>query len=276
MRSARSLRLGEVLPAERISYDDCADDDIVCDLCGNRVFKCVRGEGQDAIHYLSHYHAQSEEARLCEERHASLGGTGTLSGTVSRGQGLSARLDAIGRVLAIGDPGLGELANHAMAACETADGSTLFPMPTAASILRNASCNAFRLLASYKGRGGDLPVAIADVPALLRSIRNAADTLPADDKHGDWARWTQELTSLLVLAESAPALNMVWAHAVAMLAHRQEDALHDVATTLLSIIVPTQADTPDCDPERLRSLVTIQMIRVVEGLDPAMPVPRTA
>lgn len=277
MKSARSLRLGRVVPAEEITYDDCIADDVVCDFCGNRVFKAVRAEGESPVHYLSHYHAQSEEARLCEERQAAHEGGGTVKSTLSRGQSLPLRVAALSRVLAAIDPEAAIAADEIRTAyrgdCAL---SEMVPLATPAALLKSAATQAFRLVASYRGHRSDLPSGpfATDVPSLLRELRLVMRTMPSPPASERWSSWTSELLSLLVLAESAPALDNVYAHALGRLIRQDGDGPADVVIVLRSMLGKQHADSGrSADANRIRSVIVREMWRVVEALDPTLPVP---
>lgn len=277
MKWGRSLRLGRVIIADEITYDDCIADDIVCDFCGNRVFKAVRAEGGNPIHYLSHYQAQSEEARLCEERQAAREGGNTVRAALSRGQSLPLRVAALSRILSAIDPEAAVAADEIRAACSGSDAlSDLVPMATPAALLKSASTQAFRLVASYRGHRSDLPSGpfATDVPSLLRELRLAMRTMPSLPASERWSGWTSDLLSLLVLAESAPALDHVYAHAMGRLMKQKGDAPVDVAIALRSVLAGQPGEgRPPVDANRIRSVIVREMWRVVEGLDPALPVP---
>lgn len=103
MLAAYSMNAGRVLPAEEIDYEDCRADRVTCEFCGHRVFKVVRIGPQGKIHYLSHYRAQTEQARDCEARAAlrmkDHGYSGKDNESESRGQALQHRVAALRRVL---------------------------------------------------------------------------------------------------------------------------------------------------------------------------------
>lgn len=100
MRTAYSIDAGRVLEARELDYSDCRDDRVVCEYCRNRVFKGIRRSGGKPVHYLSHYRAQSEQARTCEARAASREKEiESDSEAETRGQSLRLRVASLRRVL---------------------------------------------------------------------------------------------------------------------------------------------------------------------------------
>lgn len=73
MKVGYSLTQSEVVAAVELDYGDCAAFQVVCPCCRQPVFKKVRAQpAGDALHFLSHYRADSDEARECELRVAAL------------------------------------------------------------------------------------------------------------------------------------------------------------------------------------------------------------
>ncbi len=69
MRIGHSLATSETISAEHVEYGDCAKYQVVCPVCREAVFKALRQVAdRPPVHYLSHYHADSDEARHCELR----------------------------------------------------------------------------------------------------------------------------------------------------------------------------------------------------------------
>ena len=73
MRYAYSMLLREFVEAEEVEIGDCSRFQIACPCCREAVFKKMRArpEGGDT-HFLSHYRADSPEAKECELRVESL------------------------------------------------------------------------------------------------------------------------------------------------------------------------------------------------------------
>lgn len=73
MRIGYSLTQSEVVAAVELDYGDCARFQVTCPCCREAVFKKVRTrEDGTALHFLSHYRAESAEAKECELRVAAL------------------------------------------------------------------------------------------------------------------------------------------------------------------------------------------------------------
>lgn len=73
MRIGYSLVSSEIVPADHAEYGDCAKFQITCPHCREALFKGKRDRPNlSTTHYFSHYKADSEEARRCEMRVASL------------------------------------------------------------------------------------------------------------------------------------------------------------------------------------------------------------
>ncbi len=68
MKTGYSILLGEYIAAAGLEYRDCEFFQIVCPACKEPVFKCVREEAQNPIHYLSHYQEKSSFDDRCELR----------------------------------------------------------------------------------------------------------------------------------------------------------------------------------------------------------------
>ena len=73
MKVGYSNSLSEIIAASELEYGDCARFQVTCPCCREAVFKGVR-QGHDGTetHYLSHYRAESADARECEMRVAAM------------------------------------------------------------------------------------------------------------------------------------------------------------------------------------------------------------
>ena len=73
MKIGYSLILSEVIAAHELEYGDCAKFQVTCPVCRSAVFKSIRAKDADnENHFLSHYRADSEDAKQCELRVASI------------------------------------------------------------------------------------------------------------------------------------------------------------------------------------------------------------
>lgn len=71
MRLGYALTTSETILAEHAEYGDCAKFQITCPCCREAIFKGKREKPKE-VHYFSHYHGDSEEARRCEMRVAAM------------------------------------------------------------------------------------------------------------------------------------------------------------------------------------------------------------
>lgn len=223
MRTAYSIDAGRVLEAHELDYADCRNDRVTCEFCGNRVFKGIRrGEG-GPIHYLSHYRAQSEQARLCEAR-AEMRECGreTDEDAETRGQALHLRLGALRRVLNAQFPARVARAERFRAAAYRKEvrGGLLVP-PTGLRIMRTITTTGFQMVAERDGHkaerrlptsGGKIDFLMTEVDRLrrdppLRPVRAGASQ----------RRLAHDMRALLLINESAKALEALHDHAWASL-----------------------------------------------------------
>jgi len=270
MRRAYSFPKRRTLSAELISYDDCIDDRIVCEVCGNRVYKCVLGDGEEAVHYMSHYKAESLIAAQCEERVAARisGARGDDIGT-PRGQILRHRVEALGRILDAEDPTRAIFAKDIERTCSPeGDGPSLM------GILKRRSTEAFRRLAVIEGALTDMPLpfdrlSTHELPSLTSRLEN---TLPRPSR--EQAVWATDLTGLLIMTQSIRALDKLFAHAAASLAHAT-GPVSDAAPVVAAIILGASSGLrlPDHIGQEVAAMV-VEMRRLLAVIDHSAPVPR--
>ncbi len=113
MKRAYSLNRGVVIAAEDITYRDCCDDRITCEICGLRVFKVERDAENRVIHYMSHYrkneHTKKCAARVAENIKSEKSAASSKS--QNHGQTIADRVEALGRTLMQQFPEVGRYSN---------------------------------------------------------------------------------------------------------------------------------------------------------------------
>lgn len=264
MKRAYSLNDRRTLTAERISYDDCIGDRIVCEICGNRVYKCVLGDGPEAVHYLSHYKAQSAIAAACSERvDARISGIDDRGSGTSRGQELRIRVRALGRILDGEDATRALIADDLRKAC----------LPSArdheeARIARTRRQQQFRRMAATDGIALDTPLGFdrASAHVLPQEVSRLEAVIRPKDPRPDPRN--EDMTALIVLTESIPALNDLHDHSMASFAH---------GGSPYSTLLPSEASTARMNPNAasayLDAGVVAEMRRLIRTIDYEAPVP---
>ena len=112
MKRAYSLKHGRIINAADVAYEDCRDDRITCEICGERVFKVQANIRASERHYLSHYrkkpHVRECEARVAARIASELKASVHCS---SHGQDLASRVTALGRIFGTQFPSVAKLSN---------------------------------------------------------------------------------------------------------------------------------------------------------------------
>jgi hypothetical protein len=223
VRTGYHIDEGRVLPAERISYDHCRSDRVNCPFCGNRVFKGVRGQGPSAVHYLSHYRAQSEQARTCEARSAFREREeGSDEDAVTRGQSLRTRVSALRRLLDKQFPRRAGTAGHFQATTLVRKRRDLLVNPVSAlHFMRATTTVSYQILAAIDGIHVDLKVPTEGVKVedlRTRTAEARRDPPIGTPRHSrNQTVLAADMRRLLVLHESRRALEALHDHAWASL-----------------------------------------------------------
>jgi len=225
MRTAYSIDAGRVLEARELDYSDCRDDRVICEYCRNRVFKGIRRTGGKPVHYLSHYRAQSEQARTCEARAASREReVETDSEAETRGQSLRLRVAALRRVLHAQFPNRVARSEvfRISARSPTMKRGKLLP-PTLLTVMRHVMVQGFEVISANAGFQLERFVNQSGYrPDLLKSLYAGIRTDPPiaiASPDARQKRIADDMRTLLLTNESKKAL----------------DALHDNAWASLLI-----------------------------------------
>jgi hypothetical protein len=78
MKYGKSIRLGELISAKEVDYEDVRRFRIVCSVLNEAIFKVVRQTGDSGVvqdpatHYFSHYEASWSYVTDCELRVGSI------------------------------------------------------------------------------------------------------------------------------------------------------------------------------------------------------------
>lgn len=244
MKRAYSIKLGCLVDARDCDYDDCLEYEIVCEVCRHRVFKGVRHSETGDVHYLSHYAAQSAEAKECELRvAAAIASEGSEGGEygLGHGQSLSKRLVALKWVL------------HDSLAWNMQVEIALKLMngvPTTVEYrkLRSVLIKLFIDLA----RDPDECMSIfEDISLRLQTIRAQGDEM--NDATRDWMttlgrrtqiRWAMDMLRTIVLKESLPQLlilaDFAWAFAIELtMESRDRDDDQRTSDSIITMLLAT-------------------------------------
>jgi hypothetical protein len=219
MRSAYSIDAGRVLPADELDYSDCRSDRVTCEYCGNRVFKGIRSGPGGAIHYLSHYRAQSEQARRCEARAAMREREQSDDDDAeTRGQALHLRVGALRRVLDAQFPERAQRADRFRQAAyrPTMRGGLLVP-PTQLTYLRAITTSAFRMVAERDGIPTEhaMPSGSGKIKFLMSQVDGLRSDPPIRPVRAGrrQRRLADDMRALLAITESARAVEGLHDHA---------------------------------------------------------------
>lgn len=223
MKRAYSMRHGRVVMADVISHQDCADDRVDCEICGERVFKVERRLLGGDSHFFSHYRRE-DATRDCEARVAArMASEGArLEDGENRGQGLHKRIDALGRILGTQFAPVAKISNG-MGVREARErrldkGKEL---PAISAVQHSLTAMQFQIVARRQGARVDIrdlitPQIDVDFPDCHKCTSEAAletmqRTRPAPVRRA----FVQAMTELVCQATSRRPLHVLARHAFA-------------------------------------------------------------